>query len=69
MTPREAASLLMIGFEGTQPSEDLRAFFAEGPPAGVILFERNIESRSQLEHLLRELRSLWPAGAPTPAAR
>ncbi|MGM0575179.1 MAG: beta-N-acetylhexosaminidase [Myxococcota bacterium] len=61
-----AASLLMVGFDGLEPSEDLRAFVREGPPAGVVLFGRNVASTAQVARLIRDLRALWPADGPPP---
>ena len=62
----DAARLMMIGFDGLEPSESLREFIAESPPAGVILFGRNIASIEQVGRLVRHLRQLWPDSAPTP---
>jgi len=56
----------MVGLHGHTVGPELRSFFEEGPPAGVILFARNIEDATQVSDLNRELRSLWPSDAPTP---
>lgn len=64
--PAGAAGLLMVGFDGTEPSDELRDFFAGGPPAGIILFGRNIVSTSQVARLIQQLRKLWPEDGPTP---
>ncbi len=63
---KEAGRLMMIGFDGTEPSDSLREFVAESPPAGVILFGRNIESTAQVAALIRDLRSLWPSNVLPP---
>lgn len=63
---KEAAGLMMVGFQGTEVPDDLRSFVAEAPPAGVILFQRNITSTQQAADLIRELRGLWPKGSLTP---
>lgn len=55
-----------MGFDGESVPEDLRRFFSEAPPSGVILFGRNIRSTRQTAALIRELRCLWPSSAPTP---
>ena len=54
----EVGKLLMIGFEGTRVPPDLRALVREDGVAGVVLFQRNIESLEQLIGLVRELRAL-----------
>lgn len=56
----------MLGFQGHAPSDALAAFVAKTPPAGVIVFRRNITSTRQAAELTRALRALWPDGAPTP---
>ncbi|MEZ4265273.1 MAG: beta-N-acetylhexosaminidase [Myxococcota bacterium] len=61
-----AAAQLVVGFEGETVPEDLRRFIAEAAPSGVVLFGRNIAGIAQTAALIRELRSLWPTGAPTP---
>ena len=71
MTPaarrRRAAQLLLVGFEeALVPPPALRAFVGEAPPAGVILFGRNVASCPQVSSLTRGLRALWPSGAQTP---
>ena len=63
---RDAARVMMVGFDGTEPSESLRTFVSESPPCGVILFGRNITSTSQVARLTRQLRELWPATEPPP---
>lgn len=56
----------MVGFEGTEVPRELEAFVEEDPPAGIILFRRNVTSTAQVAELTRALRALWPSGAPTP---
>jgi beta-N-acetylhexosaminidase len=60
ITQHDAARMMMVGFEGTEPSPDLRQFVHESPPLGVVLFGRNIESTEQVASLVRQLRALWP---------
>jgi beta-N-acetylhexosaminidase len=45
----------MIGIPGPTLDRPTRAFLAEHPPGGVILFKRNIRSASQLHTLVAEL--------------
>ncbi len=68
MTPTtaEVSELFVVGFDGTEPSDALRRFFAAGRPAGVILFGRNVVDTAQAAALTRQLRALWPREAPTP---
>ncbi len=61
---RRAAQRLILGFEGTSPPEEFRQFVREAPPAGFILFARNIEEPRQVLELNRELSSLLPDGLP-----
>ena len=61
-----AASVVMVGFQGTEVPEDLRRYVDEGPPAGVILFRRNVSGTEQIATLMRELRALWPSASRTP---
>lgn len=53
---------VIFGLSGTTLTDDERAFFAQSPPWGFILFARNIESRKQLCALTGDLREL--AGNP-----
>jgi beta-N-acetylhexosaminidase len=46
--------LLIIGFDGTEPSPSLASLLAKIQPAGVILFARNINTAAQTHTLLRE---------------
>lgn len=61
---RRAAQRLILGFEGTTPSAEFKKFVAQAPPAGFILFARNIEEPAQVAELNRELASLVPEHAP-----
>lgn len=66
LTERHTAELVIVGFEGETVSAELRRLIERAPPAGVILFKRNISSVAQVAALTRELRGLWPKDAPTP---
>lgn len=61
---RRASQRLILGFEGTSVPESLRSFVREAPPAGFILFARNIEEAAQVRELNRELHGLLPAAMP-----
>ena len=53
---RLAGAVLMVGFEGAEPLERLRAL----GPAGLILFSRNLESAGQTIDLTERLKGLLP---------
>jgi len=61
---RTAAQLFMIGIPGPTLDRATRAFLAEHPPGGFILFKRNVRSGSQLRKLVAELHEL--GSGPTP---
>jgi beta-N-acetylhexosaminidase len=46
--------LLIVGFDGTEISQELSSLLTRMQPAGVILFARNIESAEQTWRLLRD---------------
>jgi beta-N-acetylhexosaminidase len=48
---------LVIGFDGTEMSSQLRSLLTRIQPAGVILFARNIVSAEQTQRLLRDCQS------------
>lgn len=53
---RQVSRLFIWGFDGTRVTRDLRRSLNQFPPAGVILFRRNIESPRQLQSLTARLR-------------
>lgn len=53
-----AGQLLIMGFEGTAMSLELKQLLRDIQPGGVILFARNIENAQQTYALLRECRRL-----------
>jgi len=61
---RAASQRLILGFEGTSPGPEFKAFVAKAPPAGFILFARNIEEPAQVAELNKELSALVPAHSP-----
>jgi beta-N-acetylhexosaminidase len=60
---RTAAQLFMIGLPGPTLDRGTRAFLAEHPPGGVVLFKRNVRSATQLRRLVAELHDTG-AGVP-----
>jgi beta-N-acetylhexosaminidase len=58
------AQLFVVGFEGTELSQDLRDLFRHYPPGGVILFSRNLEDPDQIHRLTQDLQA---HDAPLPA--
>ena len=61
---RTAAQLFMIGIPGPTLDRATRAFLAEHPPGGFILFKRNIRSGTQLRKLVAELHELGAGTRP-----
>lgn len=61
---RRAAQRMIVGFQGLAPSASLRDLCREAPPAGFILFARNVEEPAQVRELNRELASLVPVELP-----
>lgn len=55
---RGVAQLFVWGFEGTRVTRPLKRLLREFPPAGLILFRRNIENPRQLRNLIAELQAL-----------
>ncbi len=53
---RALGQLVMIGFEGTETTPELRSFIREEGIGGVILFRRNITSKGQLVRLTNRLQ-------------
>src|SRR3990167_6379238 len=66
-TPREFSlkeklgQLLIIGFEGTELTSELRELLSEIHPGGVLLLERNIKNPEQLKKLIRDLQQFADA--------
>jgi beta-N-acetylhexosaminidase len=60
---RTVSQLFMVGLPGPTLDRRTRAFFAEHPPGGVILFRRNVRSATQLRALVAALHDLG-AGVP-----
>jgi len=53
----QIGQLLIVGFDGTEMSPQLRSMLTRLQPAGVILFARNITSGEQTHSLLNECRA------------
>ena len=59
-----AARAAIVGVSGRSLTPEEAALFAAVPPAGAILFRRNIESPTQLCALTTTLHAALPSGAP-----
>ena len=55
---RRAAHRLIVGFNGLSVPEEIRRFAKQAPPAGYILFRRNVEEPEQVLELNRALNDL-----------
>lgn len=51
---RQAGQLLLMGFDGTELSGELRSTFTSLQPGGIILFARNLTTAQQTYSLVRE---------------
>lgn len=60
--PRDRLPVI-LGISGLSLLESEAALFAAYPPAGVILFGRNIAGPAQLVSLMAQLRAVLPVGA------
>src|SRR5512138_1607981 len=58
---RLAGQCLMIGFDGYQPSAEVRQLLREHAVGGVILFARNVAEPEQLAALVAELQEIASA--------
>ncbi len=54
---KKISRLFAWGFEGTTVSRPIRSLLKERPPAGVILFKRNLEGLRQLRSLTADLQA------------
>jgi len=64
---RGAGQRVMVGFEGLEPTADLKHLLRHYAVAGVVLFARNVAGPEQLAELVRELQGLArDAGHETP---
>jgi beta-N-acetylhexosaminidase len=61
---RRAAQRMILGFDGTSAPASLARFCKQAPPAGFILFARNVEEPAQVRELNRELAQLLPDALP-----
>jgi beta-glucosidase-like glycosyl hydrolase len=55
---RLLSPFLVTGLAGTELTHNEREMLSQAPPAGVILFHRNVESAGQLGRLTGEIKSL-----------
>jgi beta-N-acetylhexosaminidase len=60
---RTVAQLFMVGLPGPRLDRATRAFLAEHPPGGVILFKRNVRSALELRRLVADIHATG-AGVP-----
>jgi beta-N-acetylhexosaminidase len=58
---RAAGHLLICGFHGTSITAELREILREARPAGLVLFDRNVESPQQVAELCTELKTVRAA--------
>jgi len=61
---RTVAQLFMVGIPGPTLDRETRAFVAEHPPGGFILFKRNVRSAVQLRALVADLHGTGPGIQP-----
>jgi len=59
---QDVSQLFLWGFEGTSLSKKQKFLLKKYPPAGVVLFKRNIQSPQQLKRLTTQLRSIAGKG-------
>src|SRR5690349_5828311 len=59
---RTVAQLFMVPLPGPTLDAASRAFLAEHPPAGVVLFKRNVRSAAQLRRLTDAIHATGTAG-------
>ena len=65
---QQPGQLLFVGFEGTRLPEDLSGLISQGRVGGAVVFDRNVESPSQLRALVDDLHARAPAEAPLTVA-
>jgi beta-N-acetylhexosaminidase len=58
--PDAVGPLLIMGFDGTSPTDSVRAMLRDLQPGGVILFARNIEGPRQTHALLKDIHKQLP---------
>tara|TARA_Y100000310_G_scaffold135656_3_gene134530 strand:- start:1887 stop:3383 length:1497 start_codon:yes stop_codon:yes gene_type:complete len=54
----KVGQLFIIGFEGEEITPEIESIFKNIPPAGVILFSKNIKNGTQVKTLIENLQSL-----------
>lgn len=65
-TEQLAGQRLMVGFEGTRPSDELKWLIAELKVGGIILFAQNIESPAQIKMLCDSAQNYAAAAGQPP---
>lgn len=58
------AQRIIVDIPGTEVTSELRKFLGGYPWGGVILFLKNIQNRSQVSELIKELQEIAPAKLP-----
>jgi beta-N-acetylhexosaminidase len=67
LSPRQkAAQLLMVGFEGKEPTAELERYIEELCPGGVILFARNVSGPVGIARLISRLQAASRRGCGLP---
>ncbi len=61
MVTPPACRAAVVGVEGPELLPREAALLTSHPPAGIILFGRNVQSRTQLQHLIASLRQILPS--------
>ncbi|MBJ7311212.1 beta-N-acetylhexosaminidase [Rugamonas sp. CCM 8940] len=59
LTLREmVGQMLIVGFDGLEPSDEIASLIREGGIGGVILFRRNVDNPRQVARLTRQLQEI-----------
>jgi beta-N-acetylhexosaminidase len=61
---RTVAQLFFVGIPGPDLDARTREFLIEHPPAGIVLFRRNVRSAAQLRRLVAALHAIGPGVPP-----
>lgn len=64
---QKIGQLLMIGIQGTTLDQDSRYMLSEFPNGNVILFDRNMKTPEQVQHLTAEIQKQVKAATGVPA--
>jgi len=50
--------MFIMGFQGTEVSQDIKTLMLDYKPGGIILFDRNIKDAKQLQNLVGEIKEI-----------